>query len=302
MMSKEENKSLNTDLSSNEDDEGDNENNDDDYIVKFKTNRASIFKDITSFFHSCLTILVFRVTKKGIFLRNNNNKETLLCDLSLRKEKFTTFIIPEALYNNGEQDDDPELILAVEAAVLLTITNSILKKDKIKLYVTKSNPDFLNISIYDKTKGRLVNGEVRLLEVDSLEKIYLQPKQPCEFITTDPIAIGNAGEFQKACKSGKQLKSKVIYVVAQKRGIKISGGGGTIVSKGFTFGKWFNDGKKGSDLVFDQQFETKLFEGISKCCPMSKDVRFYCEHKKALLVSLDAGDLGVLDIYVVPIK
>ena len=274
------------------------------YIVKFATNEARVFKKLIAFFHGSLTTLVFRISAMGITLRNNNSTETLLADLHLRKQEFTSFLIPEGMEQEDEHGEYPELKFAMEAELLQRITKSILMKDKMKLFVEKDKPDWIQIVIKNKARGRRLEGLVKLLQIDDLDEEFTNPMTPCKFLSTNPCAVGSAQEFQKACKSAKETKSKIILVKAQKNSVRVSGGSGAVVTKGFTFGKWLRKEKekKGSETIYEALFDSKIMEAVSKACPMSKKVRFYCEEEKPLLISLDACSLGVLDIYLVSKK
>lgn len=270
------------------------------YIVKFVTNEARVFKELVAFFHSSLTTLLFRISATGITLRNNNSNETLLAILHLNRQSFSTFIIPKDLDIEEENFKDlPELKIATDADLLQKVTKSILLKDKIKFFVLADQPEWLQIKIKNKSKGRNMEGKIKLLDVNDLADQFINPISPCKFLSTKPIAVGSAAEFQKACKSGKETKSKTITVTAQANSIRVSGGGEVVIAKGSIFGKWIKRGRKGDKEIYSSHFDAKIMEALAKACPMSKNVRFYCEDGKPMLISLDAGGMGILDVYLV---
>lgn len=277
----------------------DNDGIPEEFILYFKTREAHVFKAMNEFFHASLRVLVFAVSKTGIRLRadnykDENNKETLLVDLHLPRQHFYRYKIPEKL----EEDPDAILHLVVDASSFRQTTQNILKKDCMSLYVRSDNPEMLEMVIINEDKGRHEEHSVSLLSFDDLSKNEKDPVLPCKYTITEPRAVGIASEFQKACKAPGQLKVDRIQALGQAKGIKFIATNSETTRR-YTYGQFSEKG----EVIYDQSFEVKgNIAAVAKCCTISKNVRFYFEGNKALLVSLNTGESGTLDIYLVPNK
>lgn len=269
-----------------------------DAIVFFKTREAHVFKLMLEFFHAALRTLVFVISKSGVRMRADNykddmNRETLMVDLDLPRQHFSLWKIPEGL----EEDPDAILNLVIDASNFRMATQSILKKDGMTMAVIEDEPKQLQINIVNEDKGRNEQHTVTLIDYDSLPDHCKAPTLPCKYTITEPRAVGSASEFQKACKAPTALKSDRIHVIGQRRGIKFEATNDEVTRR-FIYGLISKD----EDIIYEQSFDVKgNIAAVAKCCTMSKNVRFYFEGTKSLLISLNTGESGTLDIYLVPI-
>ena len=152
------------------------------------------------------------------------------------------------------------------------------------------------MNIINEDKGRNEEHSVSLLKFEDLTKHEKNPVLPSLYTITEPRAVGIASEFQKACKAPGQLKVDRIRAIGQKNGIKFIATNSE-TTKRYTYGQFSEKG----EVIYDQEFEVKAnVAAVAKCCTISKSVRFYFEGNKALLISLNTGESGTLDIYLVP--
>lgn len=283
--------------------ENDDEDEDESCIIKIESEEAFVFKHLLEAFHAGLTIVVFAITNKGFFCRNDNSKSadknaqkldaTLLINLDMPRKSFTKFKIPQAL----EDDDSAVLHLAVEASILRGATTCILKNDSITFSVNENTPMSLDVRVFNTAKERDIESNVKLLPVEELPACFLNPVQPIEYNLNKPNATGKASEFMKACSaSAGKVKSSIINITGQTNGILLSSATSEIGKK-IKFGNYV----KGKPECYNKNF---IFQGVLqivvKAAPMSKSVRVYCTGVKPLLISFDVGSSGTLDIYLVP--
>jgi len=288
-----------------QDDNTDNIEDSDDqqYIIKLESHEAYVYKHLLECFHAGLTIIVLTITNKGLYCRNDNSKTadstsgqkldaTLLIDMNLPRKAFTCFKIPKAI----EEDDNAVLHLPLEASILRQATTCILKHDNISFIVLEDNPMKLDVRVFNIAKERDIETTVQLLDISDLAECFLKPVQPVEYNLHKPNAVGKSAEFMKACSGSGKVKSAIVNVIGQSNGIMLTVTKGE-VSKKVKYGVFIVD----KDEVYNRNF---IFQGglqaVVKACPMSSVVRIYCQGTKPLLVSLDIGTYGVLNIYLVP--
>lgn len=268
-------------------------------IIFLRVQEASVFRTLLEFFHAALRNLVFVITSRGIRMRADNfkdamNPETIMVDLDLPRQHFYTWSIPESV----ENDPTAELRIVVDAMNFRMATQGILKKDAMTLSVTEDEPNKLKVTIINENKGRNEEHCVTLKNWDSLPEESKRATLPCAYTITEPRAVAVAAEFQKACRAATPIKADRVRVFGQKNGVKFEATNDE-VTKSFAYGRFEKDGP----IIYDQQFEVKgNFGAIAKCCPMSKNVRFYFEGSKAMLISLNTGECGTLDIFLVPAR
>jgi hypothetical protein len=278
------------------------EQNNEGCIINLQLTQGFIFKHITEFFHAGLTTIIFRITNKGVYVRNDNKKgqmepANLLADLTIPRKMFTNgFYIPQAI----EDDDEAVLMLAVEASVLRGATGGIMKADMVSLIIKEDTPLQLDIRVVDPRKDRDIESSVKLIPTESLPDFLLNPLMPVAYDMDRPNAVGKAAEFMKACAGSGKVKATTITVVAQQNGVMLNARNGEF-SKKTKYGVFDNT----KNEIYHKNFAVQGgLQAVVKACPMSKVVRMYCSGNKPLLISLDVGTTvgltGVLDVYLVP--
>lgn len=271
----------------------------DNHTIHFQLREGYIFKSVLDFCAIAFDVLVFRITNKGVFMSADNKKdemkESILCNLSLPRSVFELWRTPDMV----EQDDDAELKIPVDSTNLKNLTTGILKKDVLIIWVDKDDMNTLHLEVQNLEKQRRSSGSVKLIDISSLPNYVLEPVLPYTHDINRPNATVNAADFQKACKSGTQIKAGNMHVQAYPKTVLFSMRNAE-VSKSFPFGE-----KPGNQTqVYDADFVIKgSISAVVKCCNMTADVRIYCAPGAPMMLGMNAGRSGgVFDIHLVPIK
>lgn len=284
------------------DDDSNEEASEERYLLKIETNEGFVFKPLVEVFHCALLYVVFRVSAKGLQCRNDNSKSaaknqektdaTLLIDLDMPRKGFSKFIIPKGL----EEDEEAVLYLPVEASIMRNATSGILKADNLCMYVKESDINTLTIRVFNSAKGRDGETSIKLLPLESLSDSILNPLLPVDYDLNKPVACGTASEFSKSFVGSAKSKATIVNAIAQADGIQFISSNGEF-SKKFAVGTFDLKKKEiyNKNFIFNQGLNAAV-----KACPMSKNVRIYASGNRPLMISLDSGSNGFLNIYLVP--
>uniref|UniRef100_A0A6C0CHI0 Proliferating cell nuclear antigen PCNA N-terminal domain-containing protein n=1 Tax=viral metagenome TaxID=1070528 RepID=A0A6C0CHI0_9ZZZZ len=240
--------------------------------------------------------LIFKVTNTGFYMsadnRTTDKKETLLCILTLPRMNFEAWAIPQEV----DQDDDAEILIPVDAGNLRSLTNGILKKDMLIIWVDPDDVGTLKLEVQNVDKKRSCSGKVKLIDLSKLSEHVKKPVLPFKYDMNRPNATVSAKEFQKACKAGTQLKAETIKVTGYETCVVFEVGN-LEVTRSFPFGVQ-RDGQK---VIYEGEFDVKRnIAAVAKCCTMTTDVRIYCSGRNPMLIAMNAGESGTFDIYLVP--
>ncbi|MFS8159311.1 MAG: hypothetical protein ACMG6E_03700 [Candidatus Roizmanbacteria bacterium] len=267
-------------------------------IIFAETTQGHVFKALAEFYHSAFANIILHVHSKGIKAKSDNSNDepaTILADLNLNGTNFLHFHIPDDLRENPEAT----LPLCMEARMLRDAAVNIRKKDRLRLFVTKDEPEMLKIAISNSEKDRSAISSIPLLKFEDMLDKDKNPSDICTYSEASPNSTCIATELQKACKAGGQNKSARIRVLAQKSGVQFQVEGSSGVGKSFFFGRWASDTKP----IYQKVFTAKgVMDTVSKCCSMTTNCKIFCEGNKPCRFSLDCGSLGTLEIYLVHIK
>lgn len=272
----------------------------DSHSIHFKLQEGFVLKSVLDFCQIAFDTLIFKITKRGFYMSADNKKhdtkETVLCNLFLPRESFELWRIPEGLEETDDDDVVPELKIPVDASNFKNLTTGILKKDLVILWVSKDNPEILNLEIQNADKERKSSGSIKLINAETLPAYVMLPVLPFKYDVSKPNATVKAAEFQKACKAGVQIKATDIYVEGYPKSVIFSMGTAE-VSKFFRFG----EETKGQQRSYAADFAIKgNMAAVVKCCAMTSNVRIYCTAGAPMMLGFSAGKSGTFDIHLVP--
>ena len=266
------------------------------HSIHMALREGHILKSVLDCTQVAFAELIFKVTNTGFYMSADNRtaekKETLLCNLTLPRRNFEAWAIPPEV----DQDDEAEILIPVDAGNLRSLTNGILKKDMLIIWVDPDDVGTLKLEVQNVDKKRSCSGKVKLIDISKLSEHVKKPVLPFEYDMNRPNATVSAKEFQKACKAGTQLKAETIRVIGYETCVMFEVGN-MEVTRTFPFGVPKKDQKK----VYEGEFDVKRnIAAVAKCCTMTTDVRIYCSGRNPMLIAMNAGESGTFDIYLVP--
>lgn len=285
-------------------------------ILHIECIEASVFKSMSEFYKATVPIVILRIGKRGITCNVDNKKiqkdkdgdehtvpETLLSVLNLPRAHFVKYSIPQTL----ENDEDANVPIIMEASNFASACSGILKGDKFVMSIKSDDPYKLQCDISNPDKGRRMRETISLLKEDNALVIpRLSPASPCNYDRDFPTAVAPAREFQKVCKANSQVKAVLVNVQAQTvksmDGVEPRSGVKLILSKLETEKSfYFGDFREDQAITYSADFLIKgNFAPLQKCCCLSNSVKIYCGEGKVMLISLEAGRSGSIDVYYVP--
>uniref|UniRef100_A0A6C0I730 Proliferating cell nuclear antigen PCNA N-terminal domain-containing protein n=1 Tax=viral metagenome TaxID=1070528 RepID=A0A6C0I730_9ZZZZ len=259
-----------------------------DCLLLVYTHEAYTFKVLAELLQNCVLDACFIINEKGIKLTGTDSKSlsgTKLVHLELLRDNFLTYHVPKE-----------ELQIGINLMHLYKMLKSIKKKDKLTLFINKSNTLNLGILIQGHENHFFSENYVKITNYRSVDT-----ELPDGY---DMPIITSAKEFAKL-KSLNRV-SKYIQITYHKQKIEFFCDKENVYSKKITFGDTSNnndDNDTDEDMdednidTFTQKYETEQIIQLVKVAGLSTNVKIFYDKILPLKFQLNVGCLGQISIY-----
>jgi len=232
---------------------------------------------------SVLNEALLNVDEKGITLRETDQKEEIMIDLTLRANTMV-FEAPTA-----------PLSLGFNCQHLYKMLSRLKKKDTLTMFTeSRDQSTFLSFKFLNNDKDRDKVSAIHIKEVDREKEPWDLPVYP-----SVPNAMIPASEFQKTCKDLSGL-NKHLTISVQEKGVCFSSGTPPLLSVSDNFGEWVKDGP----ILYEQTFNAKKLARL-KCNGLAPNGHLFLYISKdndTIRLTSPVGTIGTVDIYVVPLS
>ena len=250
-----------------------------DCLLYVYTHEAYTFKVLSELLQNCIIEACFIINENGITLTGTDSKSaagTKLVHLELLRENFPVYQVPK-----------DELQIGINLMHFFKMLKSIKKKDKLTLFINKSNQLNLGILIQGNENNFYSENYVKITNYRSVSTEFPEGYET-------PI-ITSSKEFAKL-KSLNRV-SKYIEITFYKQKIEFFCDKENIYSKKITFGETSNGDENDENDVFSQKYETEQILQLVKVAGLSQNVRIYYDEILPLKFQLNVGSLGNISIY-----
>ena len=249
-------------------------------LFKAKSEEAYIIKNLVSLLYENIKQGFFRLTKDGIFLRQEDNNSHVLVDLVLEQDKFQKYKI--------RLNDEKDMFIGITLSHLHQPMKSIKKKDSVSLYIDDQSPNDLYIKDIPKdTSGRSTS----VIKIQETQNIIMELPDGYG----RPIIVSGP-EFQKMCKKLDKMQNSV-KVIANEFVIKFICDTGGIIKQEIELGDEVSDDDDDSESPeFRREYSTERLSRLSKLSGLSSSVQIF--PGEPLLFRAQVGELGHVSLYV----
>lgn len=245
-----------------------------------KSDEAYIIKTLAEVLQNILTDVCFEFTKDGIKLLTIDQKTppNLMVHLELKRDKFGSYFCKKLLS------------IGINLQHFHKMIKSIKKKDHISLCIPSDKTNILSISTSQTENGPVVKSDIKIQKLQKLE-IDLPGGGAIKY--GHPIIIPTAN-FQKLCKDMNSI-SKVINIFSQESYLCFSSEIDGLYSRFVPFGE---KPENSTAEIYEDTFITKVLNNLLKISGLNSKLRVYVKTGLPLKLSIDAGSLGILDIFI----
>ena len=248
-------------------------------IFKAKSQEAYCIKILAELLANNIKTGCFVVDENGISLCMMDHHRTILIDLNLVSENFSSykFNAPKKMY------------IGINLNHFHKMLRSIKKKDSIELYIDEKSPNDLAIKVIPKENNRVSTSFIKIQNVQNLD-IDL----PTGY--SKPIIVSSS-EFQKMSKDMTNIGT-TMKVTAKNSQITFNCNAGGILKRTVQFGDEENDddGVPIESNEYCQDFLTEQLCRITKLSGLSSNMQIF--PGKPLLFRSNIGSLGKISIYI----
>lgn len=248
-------------------------------IFKAKTQEAYCIKILAELLANNIKTGCFVIDEEGISLRMMDHHRTILIDLNLVSENFSSYKF------NGPK----KMYIGINLNHFHKMLRSIKKKDSIELFIDSKSPNDLAIKVIPKENNRVSTSFIKIQNVQNLDIDvpigYLKP------------IIVSSSEFQKMSKDMTNIGT-TMKVTAKNSQITFNCNAGGILKRTVQFGDEENDedGNSIESTEFAQDFLTEQLCRITKLSGLSPNMQIFIG--KPLLFRSNVGSLGKISIYI----
>lgn len=244
-----------------------------------KTVEAHAFKVLIELLHHTINIACFNIKPEGFYLRQMDHNQKLLIDIFLEAPSFNFY--------HFDQTDTQKMNIGLNLNHLFKMLKSVKKRDSIELYITKENPNDLNIKIIPKDLSRITHSTLKVQNIESLE-IDLPQKYSNNILV-------NSLEFSKCCKDMLQI-SPNLKVRAQKYFIKFYSDIQSIYSREVILGT-YQESEDKEPFLYDEIFDNEFISKILKISGLHNHLQLNFEKDMPFHLYCKVGSIGIINLY-----
>ncbi len=248
-----------------------------DELFSCKSDEAHIIKTLSEVLQNILTDVCFEFNKDGIKLLtiDQKNPPNLMVHLDLKKDKFSSYTSKK------------NISVGINLQHLYKMLKSIKKKDHIALSIpADKDKNVLSISTSQIENGPQVKSAIK---IQKLQKLDIDI--PSGY--GHPIIIPSAN-FQKLCKDMNGIHKDITIISKGSSYLNFSCELEGFFDRNVPFGTPCKPGEEDYKDVFN----TKTLAQLIKISGLNTKMRVYTLKDAPLRISIDAGSLGILDIYI----
>jgi proliferating cell nuclear antigen PCNA len=252
-------------------------------IFKAKTREGYSLKVLAELLQSNIKTACFEIDSKGIRLRMMDNHKTILIDIDLNSDNFSTFKY------KGEE----KLYIGINLNHFHKMLKSIKKRDSIKLFINDASPNDLGIKVIPKENNRVTTSFIKIQNVQNLD---IEIPDGYE----KPVNV-HSGEFQKMCKGLINI-SNITKITSKEFLIRFVSDAGGVMKRSTEFGETDDsdddDDSANEDVnEYEDDFDTEQLTKITKLAGLGSNLYIYSKKGKPLLFKSQIGSLGKISIY-----
>jgi proliferating cell nuclear antigen PCNA len=267
----------------------------DNYIIYLETTQSKIIKSLFEVLKDVFMghiNLIF--SQNGLQLKMPNGTEKSLVFLNLHNEEFEEFYCA----NN-------EFIAGVDSTNLHKLTKCINSKDSIKLFVSRDDLAYINLTRINTETGCKYEHKLKLYNVPYLKQ-NIYPTKYFHSLSLKSI------EFQIACKNLNNLNCENVDIIFKKESILLNSSNEfcdtSIEIKQQQDSTLSETSETEENMLFNTEDE-EIFQGnyslqyillFTKATTLDKNFEIYLNPEKPLTMSYAVGSLGTLDFMLEP--
>lgn len=211
---------------------------------------------------------------------------TMIFEAFLRRENFIRYEFPEV------EGRPPILVLGVKVQNLKQELESVKVKSQLRMFVESSNPDRLQMEIFDVNGVKISSKFVAIVKHPI--STYTPPRYDNNIICT---AVSTADKFKAVANDLKKRSETLLEVTGRKTSVLVQIADSQIRGSKSEFGEIKND----ENVVYREAVSTKKFCCISEMCikSVTKKISIYAPEGLPLRLKCDSG-LGPVNVYIQP--
>lgn len=248
------------------------------FLFKSKTIEAHAFKVLIELLHHTLNISCFQIKKDGIYLRQMDSNQKILIDLYMNASNFNFY-----LYN----DDKEHINIGINLSHFFKMLKSVKKRDTIELFITKEEPNDMNIRIIPKDLSRITHSKLKIQNIESLQ-IDLPAKYNYSILI-------NSLEFSKMLKDMLQI-SPNLRVRSQKYFIKFYSDIQSIFSREVILGTYVETEDQ-EPYIYEETFDNEFISKILKVSGLNSNLHIQFEQNMPFQIYSNIGSIGYINLY-----
>lgn len=250
-------------------------------LFKCKTSEAYIFKILNELLSINIRKGRYIVDAKGIRLKENTLRRTMLFDINLPRKNFSEFE-----FNSTHNHLD----IGIDLSILYKkILKHVKKKDVLRMFVRRDKLDKFFI------ETRPIDG--RRVSTSKMQIIKQQRVDIRDMTGYNKSILIDSSGYSKMCKELSAIDDKITVSVDEKNNVAkfTSIMDGDLTSKETILGNTDVDYNK-LQFTKGQQFDIQLFLKICKISGLTQSIHLYYKKDSALLFEANVGTLGTIRI------
>lgn len=273
------------------------------YVFEASISKGYFFKVAIDAIAQVMDRTTLVLTKDGIYHTNVDDKNTVLIDLELPREAFTSYSCRD------------RMVFSVSARCMNTAMKNIKKKNPMKLYISEKNPMKLRIMILPPQSTDVCHDKeensVNISELVDNDNGVEPPKFTQDEEGNDvPIykysKMLKAGDFQKVrgnWTGSKNIITRTIRVKIQGSSFISFKSNTGVTSSNMKFGQVIKDDPNFDEderRIYTADFTKELFSSIAKVQALGENLHFYAPNDRSYPLKVECiGENGkVIVVYI----
>jgi len=252
------------------------------------TDEAIVFKCLGKVLLKNFSEGSFMITQHGIFVSENTDDESVLLESLLKREQFTTFVIPTF------ENQNSTLKLGFSTRDFQQATDGITKTDSYRMYVLASKPNILCILITNDTKKKKCERFIPLrnTKISNVTSPSYQDHLPTATVTS--------AQYKRSIVEAKKMSKHKVRIKAQKFGAIMESPESQMGGFKETWGtiEGLTEEEQQKLMVYHELIATARLHSMAELVQITKTIRIYaCSNNKPLRLCANAGSLGSISLY-----
>ena len=256
------------------------------YHLELKTVQSSIFRIMIEALKEILPDTNIEFNHSGMRIITMDSSHTVLVHLRLDGAHFEMYHCPE------------KIVVGLNMLNLFKLVKTMNNNETLTLYIERSDPSRLGITIANGEKNTVTNFKLNLLDLDE-EEIEVPPAKFSSVINIP------SNDFQKICRDMANLSSLIeIRSVSNQLIFTCQGDFAqqeTIMGENNTNGICYVEKQNQYDII-QGVFSLKHLVLFTKCTNLCNSIQMFLENDYPLIISYSVGSLGEIKFCLAPKK